>query len=45
MRTIVDVVENAEAVVKDAASAYVYLYPLVVFGVSMEALTNVEKPT
>src|SRR5271170_1441387 len=34
-----------EAVVKDAASAYEYLYPLVVFGVSSEALTNVEKPT
>jgi hypothetical protein len=34
-----------EAVVKDAASAYEYLYPLVVFGVSTEALTNVEKPT
>jgi hypothetical protein len=34
-----------EAVVKDAASAYEYLYPLVVFGISTEALTNVEKPT
>jgi hypothetical protein len=34
-----------EAVVKDAAAAYEYLYPLVVFGVSTEALTNVEKPT
>ena len=33
-----------EAVLKDAATAYVYLYPLVVFGVSDEALTNVEKP-
>lgn len=34
-----------EAVVKDAAAAYAYMYPLVVFGVSYEALTNVEKPT
>ena len=34
-----------EALVKDAAAAYVYLYPLVVVGVSYEALTNVEKPT
>jgi hypothetical protein len=34
-----------EAVVKDAAAAYLYMYPLVVFGVSNEALTNVEKPT
>jgi hypothetical protein len=33
-----------EAVLKDAAAAYVYLYPLVVFGVSTEALTNVAKP-
>ena len=33
-----------EAVVKDAAAAYLYMYPLVVFGVSYEALTNVEKP-
>jgi hypothetical protein len=28
-----------------AIEAYVYLYPLVVFGVSTEVLTNVEKPT
>jgi len=34
-----------EAVIKDAAAAYVYLYPLVTFGVSYEVLTNVEKPT
>jgi hypothetical protein len=34
-----------EAVLKDAAAAYLYMYPLVVFGVSYEALTNVEKPT
>jgi len=34
-----------EALVKDAATAYVYLYPLVVVGVSYEVLTNVEKPT
>jgi hypothetical protein len=32
-------------VIKDAAAAYVYLYPLVTFGVSYEVLTNVEKPT
>jgi hypothetical protein len=30
---------------KAAVEAYVYLYPLVVFGVSYEVLTNVEKPT
>ena len=36
---------NPEAVAKDAVSAYLYMYPLVVFGVSYEALTNVEKPT
>jgi hypothetical protein len=34
-----------EAVIKDAAAAYLYLYPLVTFGVSYEVLTNVEKPT
>lgn len=34
-----------ETVVKDASDAYLYLYPLVVFGVSYEALTNVDKPT
>jgi hypothetical protein len=34
-----------EAVIKDAAAVYLYMYPLVVFGVSFEALTNVEKPT
>jgi len=34
-----------EAVVKDAVAAYMYLYPLVVVGVSYEVLTNVEKPT
>src|ERR1700722_16176754 len=31
--------------VKSAVEAYVYLYPLVVFGVSYEVLTNVETPT
>jgi hypothetical protein len=36
---------NPEAVLKDAAAAYLYLYPLVTFGVSYEVLTNVEKPT
>ena len=30
---------------KAAVEAYVYMYPLVVFGVSYEVLTNVEKPT
>jgi hypothetical protein len=34
-----------DAVVKEAAAVYTYLYPLAVFGVSNEALTNVEKPT
>lgn len=29
---------------KAAVESYVYLYPLVVFGVSFEALTNVESP-
>ena len=32
-------------VVKSAVEAYIYFYPLVVFGVSFEVLTNVEKPT
>src|SRR5580658_6840119 len=36
---------HPEEIVKDAAAAYLYMYPLVVFGVSYEALTNVEKPT
>jgi hypothetical protein len=36
---------TADPLVKSAAEAYVYLYPLVVFGVSTEVLTNVEKPT
>jgi hypothetical protein len=34
-----------DPIVKNAVEAYVYLYPLVVFGVSMEVLTNVEQPT
>jgi hypothetical protein len=34
-----------DAVVKNAVDAYVYFYPLVVFGVTMEVLTNVERPT
>src|SRR5580658_4644065 len=34
-----------DPVVKNAVQAYVYLYPLVTFGVSMEVLTNVENPT
>jgi hypothetical protein len=36
---------DQDPLVKDAVAAYVYFYPLVVFGVSYEALTNVEKPT
>src|SRR5271169_5418560 len=34
-----------DSVVKNATAAYIYLYPLVVFGVSDEVLTNVEEPT
>jgi hypothetical protein len=34
-----------DALVKSAVDAYVYFYPLVVFGVSYEVLTNVVKPT
>lgn len=34
-----------DPLVKNAVEAYVYLYPLVVFGVSTEVLTNVERPT
>jgi hypothetical protein len=44
----VDAAENSSAEyapVKTAVDAYVYLYPLVVFGRTMEVLTNVEKPT
>jgi hypothetical protein len=37
--------EATDPLTKAAAEAYVYFYPLVVFGVSMEVLTNVEKPT
>jgi hypothetical protein len=36
---------NPELLIKKAAEAYVYFYPLVVFGVSTEVLTNVEQPT
>jgi hypothetical protein len=32
---------NPELLIKQAAEAYVYSYPLVVWGVSMEVLTNV----
>ncbi|HXW89568.1 MAG TPA: DUF1254 domain-containing protein, partial [Terriglobales bacterium] len=39
------VVKGPEALVKEAAVAYLYLYPLVAVGVSYEVLTNVEKPT
>jgi hypothetical protein len=44
----VDAAENPsaeDAPVKNAVAAYVYLYPLVVFGVTFEVLTNVERPT
>jgi hypothetical protein len=44
----VDAAENPsaeDAPVKNAVDAYVYLYPLVVFGRTMEVLTNVERPT
>jgi hypothetical protein len=36
---------SEDPLVKNAVEAYVYLYPLVVFGVSYEAPANVEKPT
>jgi hypothetical protein len=44
----VDAAENLsakDAALKNAVDAYVYFYPLVVFGVTMEVLTNVERPT
>jgi hypothetical protein len=37
--------QSMSPVVKSAVEAYIYFYPLVVFGVSFEVLTNVEKPT
>jgi hypothetical protein len=36
---------SPRVLLKNAVAAYVYFYPLVVFGVSMEVLTNVAKPT
>jgi hypothetical protein len=36
---------SQDPLVKSAVEAYVYFYPLVVFGVSYEVLTNVGKPT
>jgi hypothetical protein len=36
---------QSDALVKSAVDAYAYFYPLVVFGVSYEVLTNVVKPT
>jgi hypothetical protein len=36
---------STDSLIKGAIDAYVYFYPLVVFGVSFEVLTNVEKPT
>lgn len=44
----VDAAENPsakDALLKNAVAAYVYLYPLAVFGRTMEVLTNVERPT
>ena len=37
--------ENPDPVIENAVDAYLYFYPLVVFGVSMEVLRNVERPT
>jgi len=37
--------ESMSPKMKSAVDAYIYFYPLVVFGVSFEVLTNVEKPT
>ncbi len=37
--------QSMSPMVKSAVEAYIYFYPLVVFGVSFEVLTNVEKPT
>jgi hypothetical protein len=37
--------QTTDPLVKSAIEAYVFFYPLVVFGVSTEVLTNVEKPT
>ena len=37
--------QSMSPVVKSAVEAYIYFYPLVVFGVSFQVLTNVEKPT
>jgi hypothetical protein len=37
--------QSMSPLVKSAVDAYIYFYPLVVFGVSFEVLTNVEKPT
>jgi hypothetical protein len=36
---------SEDPLVKSAIDAYVYFYPLVVFGVSYEVLTNVTNPT
>jgi len=37
--------QSMSPLVKSAVDAYIYFYPLVVFGVSFEVLTNVKKPT
>jgi hypothetical protein len=43
--TLASTVLKLDPQLRDAVEAYLYLYPLAVFGVSYEALTNVEKPT
>ena len=37
--------QQTSSAIKSAVDAYLYFYPLVVFGISFEVLTNVEKPT
>ncbi len=37
--------QSMSPMIKSVVDAYIYFYPLVVFGVSFEVLTNVEKPT
>ena len=37
--------QSMSPMMKSAVDAYIYFYPLVVFGLSFEVLTNVEKPT
>jgi hypothetical protein len=37
--------QSTSPTLQSAVEAYIYFYPLVVFGVSFEVLTNVQKPT